>query len=66
MPQNETAIPYTVVRKLIAETSNKTRLKQLDDAIDKDRIGIIFAYRNADTAFQIKRYRNGKFIKKVW
>jgi hypothetical protein len=66
MPENEFSIAYTEVRKLVKQTSNKSRLIQLDNAIDQDQTGIIYAYRKGDIAFEIKRYRTGRFIKRVY
>ena len=66
MPENEKCIPYTEVRKLVKQTANKSRLNQLDNAIEQDTIGVIYAYRKGSIAFEIKRYRTGRFIKKVY
>jgi hypothetical protein len=66
MPENEIAISYLEVKQLVKSTSNKARLAQLQAAIDTDQIGTLYAYRKGDVRFEIKRYRTGRFIKKVW
>ena len=66
MPENELSISYIEVVKLIKQFDKSARLRQLKADIDADRIGVIFAYRKDNTAFEIKRYRTGRFIKKMF
>lgn len=66
MPENETTISYLEVKNLVKVTSNKSRLAKLQADIDADKIGLIYAYRKGSICFEIKRYRTGRFIKKVW
>lgn len=64
MPENELAIPYTEVKKLVKRYCNKQSLDRLDDYVNNDLHGIVFAYRKGNVAFEIKRYRTGRFVKK--
>lgn len=66
MPENELAIPYTEVRRLIATTSNRSRVKQLERDIDSDKTGVIYLYAKGNNKFEIKRYRTGRFVKRVY
>jgi hypothetical protein len=66
MPENELAISYIEVVKLVKATSKAARLKQLKADIDADKTGIVYAYRKGSVAFEIKRYRTGRFIKKAF
>jgi hypothetical protein len=66
MPENELSISYIEVVKLIKQFDKSARLRQLKADIAADRIGVIFAYRKDNTAFEIKRYRTGRFIKKMF
>jgi hypothetical protein len=66
MPENEIVISYLEVKNLVKSTSTKARLAQLQTDIDADVIGMIYAYRKGCVRFEIKRYRTGRFIKKVW
>ena len=66
MPENELAIPFTEVKRLIATTANRSRVKQLQTDIDNDKIGIVYAYRKGNIAFEIKRYRTCRIIKRVY
>ena len=66
MPENEIAISYIEVIKLIKATSKASRIAQLKADIDADKTGIVYAYRKGSVAFEIKRYRTGRFIKKVF
>ena len=54
MPENELAIPYTEVKRLVKQYGNAQALKRLQDAIESDTAGVVFGYRK------------GRFIKKVW
>jgi len=66
MPENELAIPYTEVKKLVKQYGNRQTVNRLDHAIDNDLTGIMFAYRKGCIAFEIKRYKTGRFIKKSY
>ena len=66
MPENELSISYIEVVKLIKQFDKSARLRQLKADIDADKTGVIFAYRKDNTAFEIKRYRTGRFIKKMF
>lgn len=66
MPENEFAISYLEAKKLVKETSNRTRFEQFERAIDLDQTGSLYAFKKGSIAFEIKRYRTGRFIKKIW
>lgn len=66
MPENEIAIPYTEVLRLVRLTANNSRLKQLQNDIDADKTGTLYLYAKGSNKFEIKRYKTGRFIKKVW
>lgn len=66
MPENELAIPYTEVKRLIALTANKSRVAQLQRDIDADKTGVIYLYAKGCNRFEIKRYRTGRFVKRVY
>lgn len=66
MPENEIAIPYTEVKRLITVTGKPSDLRKLETAISQDQYGMIYLYTGKHGKFEIKRYRNGRFIKKVW
>ena len=64
MPENESAIAYTEVRKFIKERENKSRLAKFDADIQADKVGMIYLFAKGDIKFEVKRYRTGRFIKK--
>lgn len=66
MPENEFIISYLEAKKLVKETSNRTRFKQFERAIELDQTGSLYAFKKGSIAFEIKRYRTGRFIKKIW
>lgn len=62
----EAPIAYTEIVRHIKQHENKTRLRLFQAAIDEDRTGIIYLYAKGGEKMEIKRYKNGRFIKKVW
>lgn len=66
MPENEFVISYLEAKKLVKETSNRTRFEQFERAIELDQTGSLYAFKKGSIAFEIKRYRTGRFIKKIW
>lgn len=66
MPENEFVISYLEAKKLVKETSNMTRFEQFKRAIELNQTGTLYAFKKGSIAFEIKRYRTGRFVKKVW
>jgi len=66
MPENEIAIAYTEAKRLVKQTANRGRLNQFDKDIDADKVGTLYLYSNGKDKFEIKRYRTGRFIKRVY
>lgn len=62
----EQSISYTEIVKHIKQHENKSKLRQLQSAIETDQIGTIYMYAKDGIKFIIKRYRTGRFIKQVW
>jgi hypothetical protein len=66
MPENEKVITFLQVKKLVKGQANSTRMEKLQKDIDSDVTGVIYLYAKGAVKFEIKRYRNGRFVKRVW
>ena len=63
---NESPISFTEIVKHIKQYDKSNKIVQIQNAIEADQTGIIYLYAKGNIKFIIKRYRTGRFIKKVW